>query len=62
MKLYEISDAMQRLADTVDDTIDVQPELAALQMQFADKAQNIAALIRNLEERRANQSRQYLTS
>jgi uncharacterized coiled-coil DUF342 family protein len=51
MKLYEISDEIQRLADT-EDEIDVSAELAKLQMQFADKAHNIASLIRNLEAER----------
>lgn len=48
MKLYEISDELLKIADT-EDEIDVQAELSALQMQFAEKAQNIAGLIRNLE-------------
>lgn len=52
MKLYEIADQMIRLADIEDDTVDVQAELSALQMQFSDKAQNIAGLIRNLEAER----------
>ena len=52
MKLYEISDEMQRLADTDDKELDVKKELAALGMLFADKARNIAALIRNLEAER----------
>jgi uncharacterized protein (DUF3084 family) len=48
MKLYEISDELLKLADTDDDSIDVQAELAALGMLFADKARNIASLIKNL--------------
>ena len=52
LKLYEISDVMLSLADVDDETIDVSAELSALQMQFADKAQNIAGLIRNLEAER----------
>lgn len=49
MRLYEIADEMLRLADVDDETVDVSAELSALQMQFSDKAQNIAGLIRNLE-------------
>jgi len=52
MKLYEISDEMLRLVEVDDETIDVQAELEALQMQFNDKAKNIAGLIRNLEAER----------
>ena len=52
MNLYEISDAMLRLADVDDETIDVASELEAILMQFAEKAKNIAGLIRNLESER----------
>jgi hypothetical protein len=52
MKLYQISNELLRLAEVDDETIDVEAELSALQMQFADKAQNIVGLIRNLEAER----------
>jgi hypothetical protein len=52
LKLYEISDAMLRLADIDDEAVDVSAELSALQMEFSLKAQNIAGLIRNLEVER----------
>jgi hypothetical protein len=52
MKLYEISDALLRLGEIDDETVDVQAELAALQMEFSLKAKNIAGLIRNLEAER----------
>jgi hypothetical protein len=51
VKLYEISAEMIHLANT-EGEIDVEKELATLQMQFADKARNIAGLIRNLEAER----------
>jgi phage shock protein A len=43
---------MLRLADVDDETIDVASELEAILMQFAEKAKNIAGLIRNLESER----------
>jgi hypothetical protein len=52
MTLYEISDELLKLADTDDESVNVEKELAELQMQFVDKAQNIAGLIRNLEAER----------